>query len=191
MKNYKSKIYQIKFHSRGGQGAKTATRILAEAAIDDGKFAQAFSEFGPERSGAPMVSFLRISNQPIIIHSEVQNPDLIVIVDPTLIELAKNKIAPLYIVNSSEDSKKIKLKLGNKNCDVYSIDAAKIALDILGKNIPNIPLVGAIIALTDLVSINSVSKRIRKKFLKKIGKDLTEKNIKALKKGFDELKFKK
>ena len=185
------KIYQIKFHSRGGQGIKTAARILAEAAIDDGKFAQAFSEFGPERAGAPMVSFLRISNQPIIIHSEVQNPDLIIIVDPTLIELAKNKTAPLYIANSSEDSKTIKLKLENKNCDVYSIDAAKIALDILGKNIPNIPLVGAIIALTDLVSINSASKRIRKKFLKKIGKDLTEKNIKALKKGFDELKLKK
>lgn len=185
------KIYQIKFHSRGGQGIKTAARILAEAAIDNGKFAQAFSEFGPERAGAPMVSFLRISNQPIIIHSEVQNPDLIIIVDPTLIELAKSKSAPLYIVNSSEDSKKIKLKLGNKNCDVYSIDAAKIALDILGKNIPNIPLTGAIIALTDLVSVDSVNKRIRGKFLKKIGKDLTEKNIKALKKGFDELKFKK
>jgi pyruvate ferredoxin oxidoreductase gamma subunit len=184
------KIYQIKFHSRGGQGIKTAARILAEAAIDQGKFAQAFSEFGPERAGAPMVSFLRISSQPIIIHSEVQNPDLIVIVDPTLIKLAKDKTTPLYIVNTSKNPEKIKLELKNKNCAVYSIDAAKIALDILGKNIPNIPLVGAIIALTDLVSTNSTSARIRKKFLKKIGKEMTEKNIKALKKGFDELKLK-
>jgi len=182
-----SDIYQIKFHSRGGQGAKTATRILAEAVIDEGKFAQGFSEFGPERSGAPMVSFLRISNQPIRIHSGIQNPDLIVIVDPTLIGLTKKEIAPFYIVNSSENPEEIKLKLENKNCDVYSVDATKIALDILGKNIPNIPLVGAIVALTNLVSLNSVSKRIRKKFLEKIGKELTEKNIKVLKIGYNYL----
>lgn len=208
-----SDIYQIKFHSRGGQGAKTAAQILAEAAIDEGKFAQAFSEYGPERSGAPMKCFLRISGEPIRIHSEIQNPDLVVIIDPTLMELAikenektvkrsnnyNQKMVKLlngYIVNTSQASEKIKRQLKNiclptsrKSYSIYTLDATKISLDKLGKNIPNMPMTGAIVGLTNLVSLDSVIKRIRERFEKKLGKELTEKNVEALREGYRKFKI--
>ena len=189
-----SNIYQIKFHSRGGQGVKTATQILAEAAIDEGKFAQAFSEYGPERSGAPMKCFLRISDKPIRIHSEIQNPDLIFIVDPTLVDLAIKeneqnvKLSNIYIINTSDSAEKLKRRFKNKNLKIYTFDATKIALHKLGKNIPNMPVAGAVVKLSKIVSIDSVIKRLKGRFEKKLGKELTEKNVEALKQGYQEIR---
>ena len=184
-------IYQIRIHSRGGQGAKTAAQILAEAAIAGGKFAQAFSEYGPERSGAPMKTFFRISNQPINLHCDVEAPDLILVVDPSLLGevfvtdgLVDNGIV---IVNCGDNPKEIKKKLKKKNCQVYNLNGTKIAMELFGKDIPNMPMLGAVIKITGLISYKQLVKSVKEKFSRKLGGELTEKNMEALKRGYDEV----
>jgi len=181
-------IYQIRIHSRGGQGAKTAAQILAEAAIASGKFAQAFSEYGPERSGAPMKTFFRISDRPINLHCDVETPDLILVVDPSLLGevfvtegLVDNGIV---IVNCGHDSEEIKKKLKKENCQVYNLDGTKIAMELFGKDIPNMPMIGAIVKITGLISCKQLIKSVREKFSRKLGNELTEKNVEALKEGY-------
>lgn len=184
-------IYQIRIHSRGGQGAKTAAQILAEAAIAGGKFAQAFSEYGPERSGAPMKTFFRISNKPIRLHCDVQRPDLILVIDPSLLGeifvtegLAEKGIV---IVNCGDSPSEIKKKLKNKNCQVYNLDGTKIAMEFFGKDIPNMPMIGAVVKITGLISCKQIVKSVKEKFSRKLGDKLTEKNVEALKRGYNEV----
>ncbi|MEA1936865.1 MAG: 2-oxoacid:acceptor oxidoreductase family protein [Patescibacteria group bacterium] len=184
-------IYQMRIHSRGGQGAKTAAQILAEAAISGGKFAQAFSEYGPERSGAPMKTFFRISDQPIRLHCDIKSPDLILVVDPSLldtIDVTEGLIdGGVVIVNCGYSSTEIKKKLKNKNCEVYNLDGTKIAMELFGKDIPNMPMIGAVIKITKLISCEQLIKSVRKKFSRKLGETLTEKNVEALKRGYEEI----
>ena len=182
-------IYQIRIHSRGGQGAKTAAQILAEAAISGGKFAQAFSEYGPERSGAPMKTFFRISDGLIRLHCDVKEPDLILVVDPSLLDtidvtegLVNNGVV---IVNCGSTPAEIKKKLKNKNCQVYNLDGTKIAMELFGKDIPNMPMIGAVVKVTGLISCRQLIESVRKKFSRKLGETLTEKNVEALKKGYE------
>ncbi len=182
-------IYQIRIHSRGGQGAKTAAQILAEAAISGGKFAQAFSEYGPERSGAPMKTFFRVSNQPIRLHCDVKEPDLILVIDPSLLDsinvtegLADNGVV---IVNCGGSPAEIRKHLKKKNCEVYNLDGTKIAMELFGKDIPNMPMLGALIKVTGLISCEQLIESVRKKFSRKLGETLTEKNVEALKRGYE------
>ena len=182
-------VYEIRIHSRGGQGAKTAAHILAAAAIAGGKFAQAFSEYGPERSGAPMKTFFRISNQSIRLHSDVRAPNLVLVVDPSLLKdidvtegLVDNGIV---IVNCGGDIKEIRKKLKKKNCQVYNLDGTKIAMELFGKDIPNMPMIGAVVKITGLISCSQLIKSVREKFIYKLGEKLTEKNIEALKRGYE------
>ncbi len=182
-------IYEIRIHSRGGQGAKTAAQILAEAAIAGGKFAQAFSEYGPERSGAPMKTFFRISDQIIRLHSDVRAPNLVLVVDSSLLSdidvtegLVDNGIV---IVNCSGDVKEIKKYLKKKNCRVYNLDGTRIAMELFGKDIPNMPMIGAAVKVIGLISYRQLVKSVREKFNSKLGKELTEKNVEALKKGYE------
>ncbi len=182
-------IYQIRIHSRGGQGAKTAAQILAEATISGGKFAQAFSEYGPERSGAPMKTFFRISDQPIRLHCDVESPDLILVVDPSLLDtidvtegLVNNGVV---IVNCGNSPAEIKKKLKNKTCQVYNLDGSKIAMELFGKDIPNMPMLGAVVKVADLISCEQLIESVRKKFGRKLGEKLTEKNVETLKRGYE------
>ena len=181
-------IYQIRIHSRGGQGAKTAAQILAEAAIEEGKFAQAFSEYGPERSGAPMKTFLRVSKKQINVHSQVQTPDMVVVLDPSLLlnidvteGLADDGIV---LVNTCDSTESLEQKLKKKNCKIYTIDAKGIAMKIIGKDLPNTAIMGAIIKLVPLIPYEHAIEETEEKFEKKIGKELTEKNVEALKEGY-------
>jgi len=184
-------IYQIRIHSRGGQGAKTAAQILAEAAISGGKFAQAFSEYGPERSGAPMKTFFRVSDRPIRLHCDVKEPDLILVVDPSLLDtidvtegLADSGVV---IVNCGNNPSEIKKKLKKKDCKVYNLDGTKIAMELFGKDIPNMPMLGAVVKITKLISCKQLIESVRKKFNRKLGETLTEKNVEALKRGYGEI----
>lgn len=188
-------IYQIRIHSRGGQGAKTAAQIIAEASIEEGEFAQAFSEYGPERSGAPMKTFLRISKKPINIHSQVQTPDMVVVLDPSLLlnidvteGLADGGIVLVNTCDSVESLKKDlfagRQELNKKNCKIYTIDAKGIAMRIIGRDLPNTAIMGAIIKLVPLVPYEHAIEETREKFEKKIGRELTEKNVEALKEGY-------
>ena len=181
-------IYQIRIHSRGGQGAKTAAQIIAEASIEEGCFAQAFSEYGPERSGAPMKTFLRISKKPINLYSDVRTPDMVVVLDPSLllnVDVTEGLAdGGIVILNTCEDVESLKKKLSKKNCKVYTVDAKGIAMRIIGRDLPNTAIMGAIIKLVPLIPYEHAIEETREKFEKKLSEDLVEKNVEALKEGY-------
>ena len=180
-------IFEIVIHGRGGQGAKTAGQLIAEAAMEKGKYIQAFPEYGPERSGAPMKSFVRISDKPIKTSQPVTNPDVVMIIDPSLIffinangGLRKNSV---LIVNSSEKPEEIKKHVKFEG-NVYVVDATGISIRHLGRNLPNMPMLGALAKVTNVVDIESLADRVMKKFIKKLGREKTEANVSAIREGY-------
>lgn len=190
----KAKIYEIRIHSRGGQGAKTMAQILAEATIEDGKFTQAFAEYGPERSGAPMQVFVRISQRPIRIHSNIKTPDAVIVADPSLIEtvniLDGLKEGGVILVNTSKDKESMLSKLSqiSESFSCYNlciIDATKIAFEIFGKDIPSSVILGALAKLTNIVSKESLEEEIDEFFTRHKGKDIATKNVEAFRRGYE------
>ncbi len=183
---------EIRWHGRAGQGVITAAKMLAEALMEAGKHIQAFPEYGPERSGAPMKAFNRISERPIHIHSGVLFPDVVAVVDPTLIgikDLVEGiKEDTVFIINSPDESEKIKKRMKVNSNPVYTVDATRIALECFGKNIPNTPLLGAVVKVTGLVSISDINEQLRKTLSKKFSEKIVESNIKALIRGAEEVK---
>ncbi|MDA7857954.1 2-oxoacid:acceptor oxidoreductase family protein [bacterium] len=185
-------LIEVRFHGRGGQGAKTAADLLAITALESGKYIQAFPEYGPERAGAPIRAFTRISDEPINIHCGVTNPEVVVVIDPTLLE-AVNVTEGLgddgvLLANTEDGPEAIRKKINFKGGKVFTVDATKIALDTLGLAIPNTPMLGALIKATGLVSLDDLKEKVKKKFLKKIGEEKTKGNIDALQKAYDEVK---
>ena len=183
-------IYEIRFHGRGGQGAKTAAATLAEAAMEKGKFIQSFPEFGAERRGAPVKAYTRISDNPMTIHCPVIRPNLVVVIDPNLIQpsvLEGLKENGKIIVNSTKTAEEIKKELGFKG-ELHVLDATKISLEEIGKNIPNTPILGAIIKLTNLVSLDEIKEQIRAIFKTKLSQQIIDKNMSAIDRGYKELK---
>lgn len=185
-------LLEIRWHGRGGQGAKTAAQFLAEAALETGKFIQAFPEYGPERAGAPIRTYTRISDRQINIHSPVTDPEIVAVIDPTLLEsvnvtegLGEDGV---LIVNTTESPGEVRKKTNFKGGKVAVCDATKIALETLGKPIPNTPMLGALLKVKPLVSVEALEKEVKKKFLKKIGEEKTEANIKAIRRALEETK---
>ncbi len=183
-------VYSIRFHGRGGQGAKTASALLAEAALHKGKHIQSFPEYGAERMGAPVKAFTRISDDPIRIHYAVKRPDLVVVVDYSLV----SKIDVIdglddngkLIVNTPDAPEKVKEKTGFKG-KIYTIDASKIAVEEYKKNVPNTPLLGAIVKATGIVELDDLKHELELKMKSKLGDDIFERNLKALERAYDEL----
>jgi len=183
---------EIRWHGRGGQGAKTAAQFLAEAALDNGKYIQAFPEYGPERAGAPMRSYTRIANEPINVHSAVTDPQVVVVIDPTLLESIDVTEglheSGLLLVNTQADPGVIRQKLNFHKGKVATVDATKISLETLGIPMPNTPMLGALVKVRPIVSVDSVGGKVKDKFLKKIGREKTNANIAAIKRAFEEVK---
>ncbi len=184
-------MIEIRIHGRGGQGAKTASQFIVESAITDGKQIQAFPEYGPERSGAPMKTYARISDNVIKTHEAVTEPDIVMVIDPTLLDVVDvtegmNEFG-ILIVNSTETPEAIKQKT---NCPgkVYTVDATGISIDLLGRNMPNTPILGALAKVCEEVKLDVLTKSVKDKFLNKIGEEKTNANIEAMKKAYDELK---
>ncbi len=180
-------LMEIRWHGRGGQGIVSVSRLLADAALAENKYVQSFPEFGPERSGAPVRGFTRISDEPISIHSQIYEPNIVVVVDPTLLSsgnvasgLAKDGI---IIANSERKPEEIKKTLKTKDAHVYSVDARRIALDILGRPIYNTAMLGALIKVAPLTSMESIEKVIRLRFPGTMGK----KNVEAMKRAYQEV----
>jgi len=176
-------IFEIRIHGRGGQGAKTASQFIAEAALGEGKNIQSFPEYGPERAGAPMKAYARISDKPITTYAPVVNPDFVMVIDATLVGPSNvteglNSEGTL-IVNTPKSAEEIKKETGFKG-KVYTIDATKIALDTVGKNLPNTPMLGAFVKLTNVIPIDAVKNSIKNKFLKKLGEEKTNATIKGV-----------
>ncbi|MDD5290513.1 MAG: pyruvate ferredoxin oxidoreductase subunit gamma [Patescibacteria group bacterium] len=177
---------QIRIHGRGGQGVVTAAELIAIAAFADGKEAQAFPSFGVERTGAPIESFARIDDKPIRIREHIYKPDVLIVQDPSLlntVDITKGAGAnTLVIINTTKNKNELKLNLKEEN--IYAVDATKIALEIIGKNIVNTVILGAFARATGLVSLDGLKKAITRKFTDK-GKDVIEKNIKAVVKAYN------
>ncbi|MDP6685607.1 MAG: 2-oxoacid:acceptor oxidoreductase family protein [Candidatus Omnitrophota bacterium] len=186
-------MIEVRWHGRGGQGAKTASQFLGEAALDIGKYIQAFPEYGPERAGAPMKAYTRISEHPIHIHSSVTNPGIVVVIDPSLL-LSIDVTEGLgddgvLLVNTDKSPEEIRKKINLSKGKVGTVDATKIALETLKLPMPNMPMLGALLKVKDLVSIEQLSERVKAKFLKKIGEVKTFANIEGIKRAYNEVKI--
>lgn len=184
------KIFEIIFHARGGQGAKTAAELLAQAATREQKFVQAFPDFGPERSGAPIKTFVRISDEPIKTHEPVIDPDVVVVLDETLlgvVNVSKNLDEnEILIVNTTSDRETVKEKtryVGN----IYPIDATGMSLEIIGEPRPNTAILGKLLKVSEIVKIENLTDVFREKYTEKIGAEKTEKNVQAIEKAYDSL----
>jgi len=175
-------LKEIRIHGRGGQGSVTAAELIAVAAFEDGKWSQAFPYFGTERRGAPVTAFARISEQQIRIRSQIYQPDYVIVQDPSLIhavEVAGGlKENGLLIINS--DKKPSELKINTK-ARVKTLDATKLALEVIGLPIVNTALLGAFAGATGEIRLESVSKAIKNRFPGKVG----EKNVAAVKRAYE------
>ncbi len=183
------KILEIRWHGRGGQGAKTAAQLLAETALEEGKYIQSFPEYGPERAGAPIKVFTRISEQPINLHCGVSTPQIVVVIDPTLLDVI-NVVEGLdengtLLVNSEYSPADIRKKLNFPKGKVCTVNATKIALDITGIPLPNTPMLGALLKTVSIVELDKLEGKLEKKFLKKIGEEKTKANIESVRKAYE------
>lgn len=182
---------EIRWHGRGGQGAKTAALLLADVAFKTGQYVQGFPEYGPERMGAPITAYNRISKSQIRVHSNIYTPDLVVVVDETLLHsvdvTAGLKEDGAIIVNTPKSSKEILPFLNGYKGRVYTVDARHISVETLGKNFPNSPMLAAAVAVSGIMKreafLNEMWASYRHKFAKK--PEVIEGNMKALSKTFD------
>ncbi len=190
-------MMEIRWHGRGGQGAKTAALLLGEAAISAGKYVQAFPEYGPERMGAPVAAYDRIASKEITIHSPVLKPDVVLVLDETLtdsVDVAHGLDVEtgVLIVNTAgtKDEVHARIKWAGKN--LITIDASKIAQANIGKPIPNTPMIGALLGAVDVLPIEAfmddTKKKLEKKFKSK--PEVIEGNLKAIRAAYEEVKKK-
>ena len=185
---------EIRWHGRGGQGAKTASLLLADAAFNTGKYIQGFPEYGPERMGAPITAYNRISDMPIRIHSNIYEPDYVVVVDDTLLEsvdvTAGLKKNGAIVINTTKSSEELKKLLKEYEGEIYTIDARKVSMETLGKYFPNTPMLAAIVKVSKIMKeedfLNDMEGSFKHKFAKK--PEVIEGNMKALEMALQEVK---
>lgn len=180
-------LIEIRWHGRGGQGAKTACLLLADAAFNTGKYIQGFPEYGPERMGAPITAYNRISNSPITIHSAIYEPNYVVVVDDTLLDTvdvtAGLKENGAIVINTTNDAETLKKKLNGYKGGIYTIDARSISIDALGKYFPNTPLLAAIVKVSGVIPEDQFLADMEGSFKHKFAKkpEVIDGNMKALK----------
>lgn len=189
-----SDMIEVRWHGRGGQGAKTASQLLADAAFMAGKFVQSFPEYGPERSGAPITAYNRISDERCNVHSNIYDPDYVAVVDETLLEsvdvCAGIKENGAVIINSAKSPEELKPLLKGYTGRVCTIDAREISLRNLGAYFPNTPMLAAVVAVSGCVDkeqfLKDMEGSYRHKFAKK--PQVVEGNLKCLREAMDEVK---
>jgi pyruvate ferredoxin oxidoreductase gamma subunit len=179
---------EIRWEARGGQGAVTASKLLAEAALEDGKYFQGMPDYGAERMGAPIRAYTRISSEPILPYCQVTEPDVVVVLDSSLIGVANLteglKEDGMILVNSTTSPDEVRSLLGYRG-KVYTVDATGISMDLLGRNLPNTPMLGALARLTGIVSKDSVAQKITSKLGATMKKEVVAANIRAFEKGYE------
>jgi len=185
-------LLEIRWHGRGGQGAKTAAAMVAEVAVEAGKFAQAAPEYGAEREGAPIRAFTRISDGAIRMHDAIYYPDIVVVLDETLMDtqgvqdgLEKDGI---LLVNTKKSPQQVREALGLEGGKVYTIDATSIALEEIGRPIPNTVMIGALCAVTGVVEADHIKKDIEKKLGGKLSEKMLQGNMRAVERAFKEVR---
>jgi pyruvate ferredoxin oxidoreductase gamma subunit len=184
---------EIRWHGRGGQGTVTAAKVLADACLSGGRYVQAFPEYGPERSGAPLRAYNRVSSKELRMHCPVLHPNVIAIADATLLDGVNvsegAKEDTIFIVNTSKGPSEMrtKLKLSAKQ-KVYTLDATKIAIECFGRALPNAPMLGAVSKATAIVGLDALLEDVKKSFGKKFAQKIIDGNLEATKRGYEEVK---
>lgn len=187
-------LIEIRWHGRGGQGAKTASLLLADAAFNTGKYIQGFPEYGPERMGAPITAYNRISNNPIVIHSNIYKPDYVVVVDDSLLETvnvsAGLKEDGAIVINTVKSEDEIKKSLNGYKGGIYCIDARKISEEALGRYFPNTPMLAAIVKVAGIMDEDAFLADMQGSFKHKFAKkpEVIDGNMKALKMALEHVK---
>ena len=185
-----SYLQEIRWHGRGGQGAWTASELLARAAIYEGRFVQSFPEFGPERMGAPLAAYTRISDQPINLHCAIYDPSVVVVLDPTLLKTVRVNEGLVddgtLVVNTKERPEEVRKRLNIEKYQVWTVPATEIAIRTLNAPITNTVMLGATTRATKLVSLDSIGQAIKERFKER--PDLAEKNIAVIKEAYEEAK---
>lgn len=188
----KPKLFELRWHGRGGQGAKTAALLFGEAAMSTGKYFQAFPEYGPERMGAPVQAFNRLSDFPITVHCGIKEPEVVVVLDPTLMESqpVTDGLKPdgVIIVNTTLKPQVIKQKLGLTTQKVWTVDASEIARTTLGRDLPNTPMLGALTKVLEVMTLDDLISYIHKRLAKKFSSAVVCANIESIKKAYDSVK---
>ncbi len=189
-----SNLIEIRWHGRGGQGAKTASLLLADAAFNTGKFIQGFPEYGPERMGAPITAYNRISDEPITVHSNIYNPNYVVVVDDTLLETvdvtAGLKETGAIVINTTKDINYLSSVLNGYKGKIYTIDARKVSMETLGRYFPNTPMLAAIVKVSNVMPEDAFIQDMEGSFKHKFAKkpEVIEGNMNALKLALKEIK---
>jgi len=182
-------IIEIRWHGRGGQGVKTAAEVLAEAAIRDGKYVQSFPEYGPERMGAPVLAFNRISGEKIDLHSNVYSPNHVVVLDPTLLDSMDVteglEDSGTLLVNTDQSPEEIRKKTGFKG-GIQTVNATKIAREEIGRPIANTTTLGAFMAISGLTDLEHVKESVRTHLGSKLSDKVIEANMRALERAYKE-----
>ena len=187
-------LIEIRWHGRGGQGTKTASLLLADAAFNTGKYIQGFPEYGPERMGAPITAYNRISDDPITVHSNIYEPDYVVVVDDTLLETvdvtAGLKTNGAIVINTTKSEDYLKSVLKGYKGKIYTIDARKVSTQALGRYFPNTPMLAAIVKVTGIMNdedfLKDMEGSLKHKFAKK--PEVIDGNMKALEMALKEVK---
>ena len=186
-------MVEIRWHARGGQGAKTAALFLAESVLVQGKFGQGFPEYGPERRGAPMRGFTRIADVPIRRHCMIENPGIVIVLDPSLLDSPAAGVTAgtdkntVFIVNTTETPANIGKKLGVAGAKVYTVDATGIALETIGRPIPNMPMIGAFLAVNDMMSVKDLQASLVEQLGSKFSQKVIDGNLAAVDRANKEL----
>ncbi len=184
------KFFEVRWHGRGGQGTVTGAKSLSEAVQGTGKFVAAFPEYGPERRGAPLRAFNRFADEMIRIHTPVQNPDVVIVVDPTLIgspDLLEGITEDtIFIVNTEKSTENTKQSLSINSQKLYTVPANKISSQLFNKEIPNSALMGTFAkACGNIISIDKLLEEAGQIFAKNLGSELVDKNLEAIKEGYE------
>ena len=184
---------EIRWHGRGGQGTVTAAKVLADACLSGGRHVQAFPEYGPERAGAPLRAYNRISAKELRMHCPVLEPDIVAVADATLLDSINTaegaKDNTIFLVNTTKDPKEVRTKLNaGKTQKVFTVDATKIAIDCFGRAMPNSPMLGAVCKITGLITLEHLLEDVKKSFGKKFSQKIIDGNLEATKRGYEEVR---
>lgn len=188
-----AEMIEIRWHGRGGQGTVTAAKVLADACLSGGRQVQAFPEYGPERAGSPLRAYNRISEKILRMHCPVLNPGVVAVVDATLldvIDVAEGaKDSAVFVVNTTKDPKDVREKLKAKASQkVFTVDASKIAIETIGRAMPNSSMLGAVNRATGIVPMDVLLEDVKGSFGKKFAQKIIDGNLAAVKRGYEEVK---
>lgn len=186
------KLIEIRWHARAGQGAVTAAKLVAETALFEDRYMQAMPEYGPERMGAPLKAFTRISDEPIEVYNNIEHPDIVVLLDETLLDVVDITEGMhddgIVIINTTETPVAMRERLGvPETVEVATIDASGIALDTIKRDIPNTPIVGALTKVRPIVKVDSVKGQLQKSFGKKFAQAMIDANLESVQRAYEEV----